>query len=96
MMGRKQVAPLRPILSERGPIRAIDYETLVARLGRSGQIPWLDRGRTDTAVLRTHGRIAIVGWMKSGKTREAAEPLPGLTEMRQLVEQAMKREDEHR
>ncbi|MCI0399329.1 MAG: hypothetical protein L0322_30945 [Chloroflexi bacterium] len=62
-----------PRLSESKPIRRVDYETLVARLGRSGRIPWVDRGSTSARTLRIHGQVAIVGWMKSGKTREAAE-----------------------
>ena len=61
------------ILSERQPIRRVDYEVLIARLGRSGTIPWIDRGITAAGLLQHYGRIAIAGWMKSGKTREAAE-----------------------
>ena len=45
----------------------------VARLGKSGQIPWIDRGIVSSSTLVEHGRVAIVGPMKSGKTREAAE-----------------------
>ena len=66
-------APHMPKLAESTPIRRVNYDDLVARLGRSGQIPWIDRGVTSAGLLRTHGRVAIVGWMKSGKTREAAE-----------------------
>lgn len=60
-------------LAERAPIRQLNYDTLVARLGQSGRIPWIDRGVTSSGLLRSHGWVAIVGWMKSGKTREAAE-----------------------
>ncbi|MEM7063289.1 MAG: tetratricopeptide repeat protein [Cyanobacteria bacterium P01_B01_bin.77] len=60
-------------LADSKPIRRVKYETLTARLGRSGKILWIDRGLATPGLLREHGRIAIVGWMKSGKTREAAE-----------------------
>ena len=60
-------------LAEKTPMRQVGYDTLVARLGRSGKIPWIDRDATSASLLREHGRVAIVGWMKSGKTREAAE-----------------------
>ena len=55
------------------PIRNVDYLTIINRLGESGQIDWVDRDATNPATLLAYGRIAIVGWMKSGKTREAAE-----------------------
>ena len=60
-------------LSERAPLRKITYDVLVARLGRSGRIPWIDRGIVSSSLLLSHGRIAIMGPMKSGKTREAVE-----------------------
>ncbi|MEO0537907.1 MAG: tetratricopeptide repeat protein, partial [Cyanobacteria bacterium P01_A01_bin.123] len=62
------------------PIRRVKYETLIARLGRSGKIPWIDRDIANPGLLREHGRVAIVGWMKSGKTREAAEIIRMATE----------------
>ncbi|MCA9923354.1 MAG: hypothetical protein KC421_13325, partial [Anaerolineales bacterium] len=64
---------IRPRLREDAPIKRINYETLVSRLGRSGRIPWINRGAISTRELRLHGRVAIVGLMKSGKTREAVE-----------------------
>ncbi len=62
-----------PSFAERKLIRRVNYETLIARLGRSGQISWIDRKATSASILREHGQVAIVGWMKSGKTREATE-----------------------
>lgn len=66
-------APAVADLLEQAPIRRVDYAVLIARLGRSGKIPWIDRGITTPSLLQSHGRIAIVGPMKSGKTREAYE-----------------------
>ena len=67
-------------LADSKPIRRVKYETLTARLGKSGKIPWIDRGTASPGLLREHGRIAILGWMKSGKTREAAEVIRMATE----------------
>ena len=66
-------APTVADLLEQAPIRRVDYAALVARLGRSGKIPWIDRGITTPSLLQSHGRIAVLGPMKSGKTREAIE-----------------------
>ena len=66
-------APAVVDLLEQAPIRRVDYAALIARLGRSGKIPWIDRGIANPSLLQSHGRIAIVGPMKSGKTREAYE-----------------------
>jgi tetratricopeptide (TPR) repeat protein len=71
LRGPETTSTLR--LSDRAPIRQVSYDALIERLGRSGKIPWVDRGVTSTSLLRTSGRVAIVGLMKSGKTREAAE-----------------------
>ena len=66
--------PEAPVqLSEREPIRPVTYESLVNRLGRSGRIPWVNRLDHKAGLLRRYGRVAVIGWMKSGKTREAAE-----------------------
>ncbi|MEM7066222.1 MAG: tetratricopeptide repeat protein, partial [Cyanobacteria bacterium P01_B01_bin.77] len=70
---REQEAADATGLADSKPIRRVKYETLTARLGKSGKIPWIDRGAASPGLLREHGRVAIVGWMKSGKTREAAE-----------------------
>ena len=67
-------------LSDRAPIRQIRYETLIKRLGQGGVIPWINRGVTASSLLRNHGRVAIIGLMKSGKTREAAELIRVATE----------------
>ncbi|MBE9065973.1 tetratricopeptide repeat protein [Leptolyngbya cf. ectocarpi LEGE 11479] len=77
---REQEAADATGLADSKPIRRVKYETLTARLGKSGKIPWIDRGAANPGLLREHGRVAIVGWMKSGKTREAAEIIRTATE----------------
>jgi hypothetical protein len=62
-----------PWLRDQSPIRQVDYDALIGRLGPSGRIPWIDRGVTSPGLLLEHGNIAIVAEMKSGKTREATE-----------------------
>lgn len=64
---------LEHLLKPHAPIRQTSYEELLARLGNSGRIPWLDRHIASTNVLLEGNRIAIIGPMKSGKTREAVE-----------------------
>ena len=54
-------------------LRVITPEEIRARMGRGGRVNWIGRGVTEVAHLRKHGRVAIAGRMKVGKTREAAE-----------------------
>ena len=68
-------------LSNKAPIRKTSYAELIGRLGRGGKVPWIDRGILSRRTLRLHGSIAIIGWMKSGKTREAAELICTAVEM---------------
>ena len=55
------------------PLRTLTPKDIRARLGRSGQVNWIDRHATTLADLHAHGRLVITGRMKLGKTREAAE-----------------------
>lgn len=57
----------------KAPIRPVTYDTLVRTLGLSGQIPWIDRNLTTPSLFGHHDCVAIVGVMKSGKSREAYE-----------------------
>ena len=56
------------------PLVQISLDQLIARLGQyGGKVPWVDRGTVTITDLRKDGRIAILGQMKIGKTREAIE-----------------------
>jgi len=54
-------------------LQAITPEEIRARMGRGGRVNWIDRGVTEVAHLRGHGRVVITGRVKVGKTREAVE-----------------------
>lgn len=64
------------------PLISISTEQLVARLGTSAQIDYIDRHATSLDLLNTHGRLVITGPMNIGKTREAIE----------LISQVVKRD----
>jgi tetratricopeptide (TPR) repeat protein len=68
-------------------VRRVSLQELQERLGRGGQVDWLDRGATQVADLRSRQRLAIVGRSQSGKTREALEL------MRRAVQQGLLAED---
>jgi len=72
------------LLKPNAPIHPVSVEELARRLGNSGRIPYVERGVTDNHTLMGTNRLAIVGAMKSGKTREAIE-LMSRTQQRGLI-----------
>lgn len=60
-------------LRDESPLLPVTYDTLIKGLGNGGEIPWIKRGMASSSLLNEHDRIAVIGPMKSGKTREAIE-----------------------
>ena len=54
-------------------LHPVTPEDIRNRMGRGGQVEWINRDATDVSSLQAHGRVMITGRMKIGKTREAAE-----------------------
>ncbi len=60
--------------SKESPLLQISLNQLIARLGQyGGKVPWIDREAITITDLRKNGRVAILGQIKIGKTREAIE-----------------------
>lgn len=70
---RKDKSWLISQIYDRAPLRHVTYESLIQTLGGSGQIPWMDRNLTTPSLFSHHDCVAILGVMKSGKSREAYE-----------------------
>ena len=63
----------RDLMRLEAPIRSVTVEELTDRLGSGGPIPYVNRGVTNAQSLVRTNRLAILGSVKSGKTREAIE-----------------------
>ena len=55
------------------PLQSTSSDKIRQGLGQGGLVNWIDRGVCNPDLLRQYARIIIVGRMKQGKTREAAE-----------------------
>jgi hypothetical protein len=66
-------SPSARALRDEAPLLQTSHNSLIKGLGNGGAIPWIERGMASLSLLYQHDRIAIVGPMKSGKTREALE-----------------------
>ena len=66
-------SPRAKELRDESPLLLVTYDTLIRGLGNGGEIPWIERGMASLSLWNHHDRIAIIGPMKSGKTREALE-----------------------
>ena len=57
-------------LRDESPLLKVTHQTLINNLFSGGEIPWVERGVASLALLYQYDRIAIIGPMKSGKTRK--------------------------